>query len=219
MALPRTVDQSVQATASLSYTELFNEGAASANNATDWPHAQCIESMDSRICPLCAQVNGMVVAVDSPEYAEWRQPSHINCRRRWGFIAAEEHAKVTFQRPSQELIDQHGHYQIRPRRYAELRVPAEPAGRHFILRRVKSLSTGQVKTVLDWAPWWQQVPEAERALVLRARATESAQEFRALLMALDCRDPWHNAEDFRRAVLLGLRDRVEGAVDVPRAGD
>ena len=212
MALPESVDRSVRAAATLTYTELYNEGRASANDADEWPHAQCIEVLDSRICPLCASINGMVVAVDSPEYAEWRQPSHIGCRRRWAQIHRDEHAEVTFQRPSQELIEKHGHYHIRPRKYAELRMPAEPAGRHFIVRRTRHPETGELRTVLDWAPWWEQVPEAERALVLRARATESAEELRSLLLALDIADPLHDAEDFRRAVLLGLRDRLEGFV-------
>ncbi|HEY3283078.1 MAG TPA: hypothetical protein VGN26_12465 [Armatimonadota bacterium] len=213
MALSNQQERGIQATASLSITELYAEGRDSATDREEWPHAQIVERLDGRTCELCGAVDGMVLEVGSPEYSEWRGPSHINCRRVMALISKDE-PDVTpdFERPSQTLIERHGHYHINPRAHAELRMPAEPAGRHIIARRIRNLETGRTRMALDWAPWWDGVPQSTKELVLRARYTEDAAELGGLLERLGLTN-LDDPEQLRRACLLGLRDRVEGWVD------
>lgn len=77
--LPAGMDRALQATATLTIAEVWNEGMASANDDSAFPFAQILEAMDQRTCALCESVDGMIVAVPSAEYDEWRQPSHVNC--------------------------------------------------------------------------------------------------------------------------------------------
>jgi hypothetical protein len=207
------------ATVGVTVTELYNEGRASAaSDRGAYPLAQISERMDERTCPLCQAVDGLILRTDSPEYAEWRQPSHINCRRIMEYIGRDEPAAPDFQRPDQELIRKHGHYHLDPDKHAELRIPAEPSGRHFVLRWLRREGTGEAARALDWAPWWSQVSEADRALVLRARVAPAA-ELPGLLRPLGLTlgpggvAAWTPA-DWRLATRLALRDRLEGFLTV-----
>ena len=214
MALPESLNRTVAATAALTTTELFNEGQSAAADPKAWPFARIDESLDGRHCPLCAAVHGKVMAVTSPEYAQWRQPSHINCRRVLHYINAEaQGTKVTFKEPKAELIRKHGHYHLDPKRHAEFRFPATPAGRHFIVRRVKHLETDESAIRIDWAPWWQQVPQWKRALALQARGTFDAAELEQLLERLGITN-FNDPQQRREVMLLGLADRVEGWITI-----
>lgn len=211
MALPPTLNRSLQMTATLTVSELYSEGKSAANDPEEWPLARISERMDGRACKLCRSVHGMTLEVGSPEYREWRKPSHVGCRRVCVYINKAEKRTATFQRPDAMLIERHGHYHIRPKRHAALRVPAEPAGRHFILRNVRN-AAGEVERRLDWAPWWDGIPQWKKDLVLEARASnEDAVLKRALglLGLVDLTDP----ATMRSAVLLGLKARIEGWID------
>ncbi|HEU4753745.1 MAG TPA: hypothetical protein VFU47_11615, partial [Armatimonadota bacterium] len=210
MALPAHLNQALEATAALTVAELYNEGKSAANNPEEWPLAQISERLDGRTCPLCRAVDGKILKVGSPEYRQWRQPSHINCRRVMVYIHRDEQgAKPDFREPDAELIRKHGHYHLRPDRHAELRIPAEPAGRHVIVRRVRNLETGEISTRLDWAPWHEQHSEATRKLIVKARGTADPAELERILAELGVTN-FNDPEQLRRVVLLGLRDRVEG---------
>lgn len=210
--LPVTLNRSLKATATLVVTQLTNAGAESAVDASEWPYARISEQLDGRTCPLCAALNGLVVAVDSPEYRRYRDPSHIGCRRLMTRIHRDAAgAKVTFFEPDGELIKRHGHFHLRPDRYAEYRMPAQPAGRHFIVRRVRNLESGEISTRLDWAPWWNQTPEWKRTLVIQARAAQKREELSEILEKLGITDATDPVQ-LRQATLLGLRDRLEGWV-------
>lgn len=210
-ALPKTLNRSLKATASLALTELFNEGKSAANDPSEWPLAKISERMDGDTCPLCASVDGKILKVGTPEYRQWKQPSHINCRRILVYIHKDEAADhPDFEAPDPELIRKHGHYHLNPEKHAALRIPAEPAGRQVIVRRVKDLATGEVRTVLDWAPWWDKVPKWKRKLVLDARVADD-DELPDILSKLGLTDT-KNAAHLEEAARLGLRDRVEGFV-------
>lgn len=209
--LPPALLASLKATASLSITELTAEGMASANDPKLYPWVQISEILDARTCPLCAAVNGKVMSVDDPAYAKWRQPSHIGCRRLMSYISADSGGTiVTFKEPDAALIEKHGHYHLKPEKYAELKVPSEPGGRQFIARRVKNADTGEVKTVLEWAPWWEQIPAYKRDLVLKARAATDDTVLKGLIEQLGLNAIEDVNERLRQTVLLGLRDRLEG---------
>lgn len=210
-ALPDTLNRSLQATASITVTELRNAGELAANNPDLYPKAQCSERLDERMCPLCRSVHRKVFDVRSDLFRRFLAPSHINCRRRWLYIHKDDPAPVTAVEPDPKLIEKHGHYHLDPGKHAELRLPAQPSGRQAIVRRVKHTETGEVTTRLDWAPWLEQVPASKLKLVLKARATEDAGELRAIAEALgvtDLTDP----EQLQRAILLGIYDRLKGWV-------
>lgn len=112
-----------------------------------------------------------------------------------------------------ELIRKFGHYHLDPSKYAQFRFPAEPAGRHIIVRRVKN-SKGATKTVIDYAPWWEMFSADKRKLIHKARAEQDPAKFKSLLAKLgitDTTDP----EQRRQAVMLGLHDRLDGWIDEP----
>jgi hypothetical protein len=210
--LPPSLQKSLQATATITVAELHNEGMAAANNPQEWPFAQISEILDNRTCPLCRRVDGMILRVGTPEHAKWRQPSHINCRRTLIYISKDEqNVRADFEEPEPELIKKHGHYHVQPDKYAELRIPAEPAGRHVVARRVKNLETGEIGTRLDWAPWFEQVPQWKRDLVLQARATADDVQLAQILEKLGITDPT-GGDGFQTVARLGLRDRIEGWV-------
>ncbi|MFN3652216.1 MAG: hypothetical protein ACK47B_21775 [Armatimonadota bacterium] len=222
-SLPPTLERSLSATATLAYAELFNEGKSAANDPEAYPLAQISELLDGRTCALCAAVDGKILDVSTPEYREWRQPSHINCRRTLAYIPkGEAGTEPDFVRPDAKLIKKHGHYHLDPEKHAEFRIPAEPAGRHLIVRRVKHPETGELGTRIDYAPWWEQVPQWKRDLVLKARATPDGDDFQAILSQLGLQD-LKQAETLHQATLLGLRDRVEGflteVIEPPSGGD
>jgi hypothetical protein len=153
--------------------------------------------------------------VRSPEYAEFRQPSHINCRRRLIYIRKDEEARADFERPPDDLIRKHGHYHVQPARHAELRIPASGSGRHIIVRRVRNLETGELGTRLDWAPHWERIPQWKRDLVLKARAETDDLAVVAILEKLGIND-LDDAGQLRELTLLGIRDRVDGWLTVPK---
>lgn len=216
-ALPPSLERSLKVTASIVVTEMHNEGMSAANRPTDFPLAQISERLDRRACPLCRAVDGMILKVGTPEYAKWRQPSHINCRRRLIYISKDDTgAEADFEEPDAELIRKHGHFHVNPEKHAALRMPAEPAGRHVIVRRVKNLETGEIETRLDWAPWWEQVPQWKRDLVLKARGATDDVEVAAILDRLGISD-LEDAGQLRQATLLGLKDRVEGWRTIQKA--
>jgi len=210
--LPAGLQRSLTATAAVSITELYNEGKSAANDPEEWPLVVISEVLDGNTCKLCAAVDGKILRVGTPEYREWRQPSHIGCRRILTYIHRDEQgAEADFERPDPELIRKHGHFHVQPKQHAKYRIPAEPAGRHVVVRRVRHEASGEIRTRLDWAPWWDQVPQREKQLVLRARVTADPEKLKALLARLGITDP-AQPDQFQRVVRLGLRDRLEGWV-------
>lgn len=211
--LDAEVKRSLKATATISIAEAFTDGQLSVSESSH-PFARILEFLDSKICALCASVRGKVLRKDSDEFRKWRLPSHINCRRT---ISHLREGEVNFEEPDPELVRKHGHYHLDPDKYAELRVPAEPAGRNFIRRRVKNPETGEVGVALDWAPWWEQIPQWKRDLVLQARGTTSATELRGILAKLGITDPT-DPDQLREAMKLALEDRLKGFLTTNESG-
>ncbi len=131
----------LDATANVTVTSNYGLGRDAAMPADEFPLAEISESLDDRTCQLCAMLDGQIVRRDSPEYDEFRWPSHINCRRIMVYIGRDEVGpdgepmQPTFVRPDKEIIAKHGHFHVEPDKYAELRMPARPEGRDFIFVR------------------------------------------------------------------------------------
>jgi hypothetical protein len=79
----------------------------------------------------------------------------------------------------------------------------------LVVRREKSAETGEVRTVLDWAPWWEGQSQRTKDLVIRARGTQDRAEFQRILGELGITNP-AEPEQAQRVALLGLRDRLTG---------
>lgn len=134
----QTVEANLRGAAFATLVEDFNLGRDAALPLDEFPLAQIIETLDERVCPLCASVHGMILDRRSPEFAQWKAPSHINCRRVIAYIGKDEvnedgsPVAPDFQRPPDEIIQKHGHYHVDSKKYSELRVPSRPEGRDFI---------------------------------------------------------------------------------------
>ena len=137
----RLVDHLLGTTTGAFETAIYRLGQESALPASDYPHAQIIETLDGAICPLCRAVHGMILDKSKPEYDRWRLPSHINCRRILVDIHRDEvdnegnPTQGNFREPPDQLIEQHGHFVHRPKKFANLRLPARPTGLDFVVKR------------------------------------------------------------------------------------
>jgi hypothetical protein len=147
---PQTQNK-LAATAAATYTEITNLAEDLALPQGEYPLAQIIETLDENICPLCQHLHGKIIQRGTPEWEEYRLPSHINCRRAFAYINQEDAADnpPDFEPPPPSLLQKHGHFHADPRRYEPLRAPAYADRRHFIVRRTK-LPTGIIATILDW---------------------------------------------------------------------
>ena len=147
---PQTQNK-LAATAAAAYTEIANLAEDLTLPQDEYPLAQILETLDENICPLCQFLHGKIIQRGTPEWDEYRLPSHINCRRAFAFISQEDAPDnpPDFEPPPPSLLQKHGHFHADPRRYEPLRVPAYADRRQFITRRTK-LPTGIIVTILDW---------------------------------------------------------------------
>ncbi len=136
--MPNLLNTALSLTASLTVQMLENDARVSALPEGDFPYFEIMEEIDERSCDLCAEMDGMIISREDPDFDEARNPAHINCRRILVGIAADETGpdgnptEPDYERPSQDLIDKHGHFMVDKERYAPLRIPAQPEGRDFI---------------------------------------------------------------------------------------
>jgi len=87
-----------------------------------------------------------------------------NCRHVYVYYAADEPQAQEvgeFEPPPEEIVDRHGHFVSKPQKYRDLRVPATPEGRDFIVRRVKDPRTGEIVTRIDFLKMPETLPTAE----------------------------------------------------------
>jgi hypothetical protein len=146
---PQT-QQKLEATATVTYTEIKNLAEDLTLPADEYPLAQIIETLDSHICPLCAHLHGKIIKRNTPEWEQYKLPSHINCRRTFAYIPADQDEQPDFTPPPQDLLNKYGHFHTDPQRYEPLRVPAFADRRQFIVKRTKHPITGIIQTILQW---------------------------------------------------------------------
>jgi len=147
---------------------------------------------DEKTCPLCRMLLGARFRVGSNEYHKFMPPVHINCRHVYVYYAADEPQAQEvgeFEPPPEEIVDRHGHFVSKPQKYRDLRVPATPEGRDFIVRRVKDPRSGQIVTRIDFVKMPETLPtaEARRTLVslLDRAVTLPAPDVEAFVAAND----------------------------------
>lgn len=155
MPLADAIDQLISRTAPTLVTRSFQRAWDAAAPVDEYPLAQIIERLDSRVCPLCRALHGRIIRRDDPQFARWRLGSHINCRRVMAWIHRSETdhtgqpTQPTFPAGSDvlhtdakgrsftldQLTEKHGHFVRDPQKYAALRTPVRPTGRDFIAYR------------------------------------------------------------------------------------
>jgi hypothetical protein len=147
---PQTQNK-LAATATATYTEITNLAEDLTLPASEYPLAQIIETLDDRICPLCQFLHGKIIQRGTPEWEQYRLPSHINCRRTFAYISQEDAPDnpPDFTPPPQDLLQKHGHFHTDPHRYEPLRVPAYADRRQFILIRTRDPQTGALQSILS----------------------------------------------------------------------
>lgn len=144
----------LEATANVTVTSAHGLGRDAAMPEGEFPLAEISESLDDQTCQLCRMLDGQIVRRDSPEYDEFRWPSHINCRRIMIYIGKDEigldgqPVQPAFVRPDDDIIAKHGHFHVDPNKYRELRIPSRPEGRDFIFSPGPKGEPG----ALLWAP-------------------------------------------------------------------
>jgi SPP1 gp7 family putative phage head morphogenesis protein len=133
------LNEELTMTASITVIEMENLGRADALPADEYPNYEIVEELDDATCDLCEELDGQIIGVDHPDFEELQDPSHINCRRIIVAIGADEVApdgdpiEPNYERPSSDLIQEYGHFMVDREKYAELRIPAQPEGRDFIV--------------------------------------------------------------------------------------
>jgi len=150
-------------TAQVLITQLENAGGVDAAPADEYPNFEIIEVLDEDSCDLCREMDGMIISRDDPDFELVKDPAHINCRRSLAAVSKDEIGpdgnplEPDYERPSQEMIDEFGHFMRVPGKYAPLRVPAQPEGRDFVARPYVD-KYGKRRVRIDW-----RVPDYELA--------------------------------------------------------
>lgn len=151
----QVMNELLRVSAQVLIQQLENAGRVDALPADKFPMFEIIEALDEASCDLCVQMDGMIIHRDHPDFEEVQNPAHINCRRVLAGVAADEVGpddeplEPDYERPSDELIEKHGHFMIDRERYRPLRVPSQPEGRDFVARPyVDEKGIRHVK--LDW---------------------------------------------------------------------
>lgn len=125
-------------TAEVSIQQLENAARVDALPADEYPLWEIMEEIDDASCDLCIEMDGMIIDRDHPDFDDIQNPAHINCRRIMVGIGKDEvgpddePVEPTYERPSDELVQKHGHFMVDRERYVALRVPSQPEGRDFI---------------------------------------------------------------------------------------
>lgn len=162
------MDRILAITAQVIISDLTEQARAELADADLFPLVQIIEVLDDRTCLLCEYMDGMTMDRRMPGYERWARPPHINCRRTYGYISAEEMqideegrpvpVEPTFVEPPASLVDKHGHFIRDPDKYAPLRIPAQPEGRDFVFKRIKDPATGRLVSVMEWRTRMYEIP-------------------------------------------------------------
>ena len=116
---------------------------------------------DADTSALCRWLLGKVFDRTNPDDQRWLPPVHINCRHHAAPVEApdgrpvfqgEEVLRREIKRAGAdpEKVLKEGHFVFQPGKYVELKFPARPEGRDFIVRRRKNPQTGTLETILDW---------------------------------------------------------------------
>jgi len=221
--LPSEVDNALESTARVSFTELRNIGEDLSLPEDEYPFARIIEILDDRICPLCQSVHGMVIQRGTVEWEQWSRPSHINCRRALAWVHRTERApdgtpvRQTFERPPQAIIDRYGHFVTDPKRYEPLRVPAYADRRQFIFRR-KRMPDGTMRSLIEWQVPPYEIPALRKGtkhivggLLSELVATADVRRMRTIIAALSNVIAQVKSDALKGAIAQTIREALPNA--------
>lgn len=117
---------------------------------------------DANTSALCRYLLGKVFDRDNPDDRRWLPPIHINCRHFAAPVEApdgrpafqgEEMLRREIKRAGAdpEKVLREGHFVFQPEKFIDLKFPARPEGRDFIVRRRKDPVSGTMQTEIEWA--------------------------------------------------------------------
>lgn len=191
------IERMLTGASSVAYTEISNLAEDLTLPMEEYPLAQIIETLDDEVCPLCEWLHGKIIRRGTPEWEQYRLPSHINCRRTFAYIPADSEEEADFEPPPASLLQKHGHFHVDPLRYEELRVPAFADRRQFVFRRYADPEGGGVVSTLQWLvdpegayQWWRDnlslrdlfryahIPQRLPKIVTPRSADELVEQFR-----------------------------------------
>lgn len=109
-ALEEQAKRALTGEMSAQVNESVNAGRNLAAEVAKAEKAQYSAILDERVCPLCEELDGKIVEVDSREFRKFSPPLHHMCRCIWAFILPEEDPQpaINWSDPSDDLIEQHG---------------------------------------------------------------------------------------------------------------
>ena len=149
------MNEELRMTATVLLQQLENIGRVDALPEAEFPMFEIIEALDDASCELCIEMDGMIIDRTHPDFDEVQNPAHINCRRIVAAVGKDEVGpddkplEPDYERPSQDLIEKHGHFMIDRQKYRPLRILAQPEGRDFVARVVVD-ENGVRHVRLDW---------------------------------------------------------------------
>ncbi len=149
------MNEILRMTATVLIQQLDNVARVDALPEGDFPMFEIIEELDEASCDLCLQMDGMIIERSHPDFDEVQNPAHINCRRIIAGVGAKEvdpdgdPLEPDYERPSQDLIEEHGHFMIDREKYRPLRILSHPEGRDFVARPYVD-EHGKRRIRLDW---------------------------------------------------------------------
>ena len=152
---PDIINNLLRMTANIVVMQLENIGRDAAIPADEYPYMEIIEALDDASCDLCAMMDGQIIGRDDPDYPIVSQPAHINCRRILAGVGKAEvdpngdPLEPDYSRPSQDLVDEHGHFMRFPEKYKPLKVISQPEGRDFVARPYVD-EHGNKRVRIDW---------------------------------------------------------------------
>jgi len=154
------LNEELRITAEICLQQLDNIARADALPPDEFPSFEIVEEIDDATCELCQELDGQIIDRDHPDFEELQDPSHINCRRILSGIGADEidptsdpddpqPIEPNYQRPTSDLINEHGHFMVDRERYAPLMIPSQPEGRDFISTNYRG-DDGNLHSRLKW---------------------------------------------------------------------
>ncbi|MBT9144610.1 MAG: hypothetical protein DDT42_00452 [candidate division WS2 bacterium] len=109
--IEKWASRELTATVGIAVGESINKGRANIveNFREEFQGAQFSAILDDLICPLCEELDMMVVNLDDPDYERFTPLIHWNCRCIWAYIRVEEKdVEFNFAVPDEELVEKYG---------------------------------------------------------------------------------------------------------------
>jgi len=106
----KRAERELKASASAQVNKAINEGREMTAEESGVKLAQFSAILDDKVCPLCEEMDGMIIELDNPDYDRFQPPIHYHCRCVWVYIKLDEtpQPEPNWVTPSSTLVAEHG---------------------------------------------------------------------------------------------------------------